>query len=208
MLTPALLVFLLFYAQISKSGRAGPQTNLRTNFHQFLVCFPKAVQLPPNMGQIQELYFISQRKSLKIRSCWWAENRQATKIRRKDMGYWFSGSLQFSSGNKVSVGGWSPDILKSQKKGILRSFCKEGFVNSCLSGFASACIISLFIWFYRYTWASSIPAPPPHPIIPGQDLLSIPNKLLLPRRKGGWGQKKRLHWPGIYPKKTPEYAQS
>lgn len=152
------------------------------------------------MWKIHDLYFIPLRKKLKIQTFlegWKCSRKEDERERYGLLVLWFSGSLW-------SVRWWvGQDILKSQKKSIFKTLSKEGFVNCALSELPSACISSLFIWFYSCTWASRIPAPPTHPRVPSQSLLLSTWNSSFPRVEGGtrqgWGQKKLLPWPGTYP---------
>lgn len=132
-----------------------------------------------------------------------AGKSQGRKIRGRDTRGWFSGSPQPSNWKKASVDGWSRDILKSQKKGIVKTICKEGFVNSPLSG-----SISMHNQPFYLASPGSGPAgggptsTPPNP--PPRTSLTIPTDFPLPKWRAGLGRV----GPGIYPKKQPRIALS
>lgn len=102
----------------------------------------------------------------------------------------------------VSVGGWSGDILKSQKKGICKTICQEAFINSVIWASISMHNQPFYLVLQPYLGQQN-PAPHPHPKVPSQNRLpSISNSLSPPRQEGGkrQGETRRMPRPQFYPK--------
>lgn len=165
--------------------------------------FPEAAPPRPRGRKTCSLHFTPRRKSFKSRPFRRAGKSQGRKIRGRDTRGWFSGSLQPSNWNKASVDGWSRDILKSQKKGIFKTICKEGFVNSSLSSSISRQNQPFYLASPGSAPAGWGPtSTPPNP--PPRTSLTFPEDLALPK----WREGLRRVGPGIYPKKKKTAKKS